>query len=407
MKIALRELPGNSPGYYLLLGGLALVTLIGLGAAWYMEHHGHIVTGMTNQIVWGLPHVFAVFLVVAASGALNVASMASVFGKTEFKPLAPLSGLLAIALLLGGLVVLLLDLGRPDRLIVAMTHFNFKSIFALNIFLYSGFMGFVIVYLWTMMERSMNRYTPLAGLFAFVWRIALTTGTGSIFGVVVARQAYDSALLAPLFIVLSLSYGLAVFVLVLMLACQGSSRPLGDALMARFAKLQVIFIAAGFYFVLVYHLTNLYFTKHHDFERFILLDGGLYTAMFWLGQILLGSVLPLVLLLHPRIGQMRRRIAASALLVVAGGFAQMYVTIIGGQAFPLVLFPGRQVSSSFYDGVVNSYSPSLPEWLLGFGGIAIAGLIVLLALKLLGFLPERLDDAGLQSSSTTPVTAGT
>ncbi len=406
MKIALRELHGNSPGYYLLLGGLALVTLIGLGAAWYMEHHGHIVTGMTNQIVWGLPHVFAVFLVVAASGALNVASMASVFGKTEFKPLAPLSGLLAIALLLGGLVVLLLDLGRPDRLIVAMTHFNFKSIFALNIFLYSGFMGFVIVYLWTMMERSMNRYTPLAGLFAFVWRIALTTGTGSIFGVVVARQAYDSALLAPLFIVLSLSYGLAVFVLVLMLACQGSSRPLGDALMARFAKLQVIFIAAGFYFVLVYHLTNLYFTKHHDFERFILLDGGLYTVMFWLGQILLGSVLPLVLLLHPRIGQMRRRIAASAVLVVAGGFAQMYVTIIGGQAFPLVLFPGRQVSSSFYDGVVNAYLPSLPEWLLGFGGIAIAGLIVLLALKLLGFLPERLDDAAFNPSPTPAATAG-
>ena len=407
MKIALRELDGNSPGYYLLLGGLALVTLIGLGAAWYMEHHGHIVTGMTNQIVWGLPHVFAVFLVVAASGALNVASMASVFGKTEFKPLAPLSGLLAIALLLGGLTVLLLDLGRPERLIVAITHFNFKSIFALNIILYSGFMGIVIAYLWTMMERSMNRYTPLAGLFAFVWRMALTTGTGSIFGFVVARQAYDSALLAPLFIALSLSYGLAVFVLVLMLAFQGSGRPLGDALMARFARLQVIFIAAGFYFVLVYHLTNLYFTKHHDFERFILLEGGLYTALFWLGQILLGSVLPLVLLLHPRIGQMRRRIAASALLVVGGGFAQMYVTIIGGQAFPLVLFPGRQVSSSFYDGVVNSYSPSLPEWLLGFGGIAIAGLIVLLALKFLGFLPERLDDAGLQSSPTPAAMAGT
>ena len=138
MKIALRELQGTSPGYYLLLGGLTLVTLIGLAAVWFMEHNGHIVTGMNNQIVWGLPHVFAVFMVVAASGALNVASMASVFGKTEFKPLGPLSGLLALALLLGGLTVLMLDLGRPDRLIVAMTHFNFKSIFSLNIFLYSG-----------------------------------------------------------------------------------------------------------------------------------------------------------------------------------------------------------------------------------------------------------------------------
>lgn len=405
MKITLRELDGSSPGYYALLAALALVALLGLGAVWVMEHQGHIVTGMSNQIVWGLPHVFAVFLVVAASGALNVASMASVFGKTEFKPLAPLSALLALALLLGGLTVLMLDLGRPDRLIVAMTHFNFKSIFALNIFLYSGFMGFVIAYLWTMMERRMNRYTPLAGLFAFVWRIALTTGTGSIFGFLVARQAYDSALLAPLFIALSLSYGLAVFLLVLMLASHGSGRPLGDALLARLARLQAIFIAVGLYFVLVYHLTNLYFTKHHAFERFILLEGGIYTAMFWLGQVLLGGVLPLVLLLQPRAGPMRRRIAASATLVVAGGFAQMYVTIIGGQAFPLVLFPGRQVSSSFYDGVVNRYSPSLPEWLLGFGGVAIAGLIILLALKLLGFLPERLDAAALQASSSTQTAA--
>lgn len=398
MNMTLRQLQGNSPGYYLLLGAFGLLTLLGLGAVWVMEHQGHIVTGMNNQIVWGLPHVFAVFLVVAASGALNVASMASVFGKTEFKPLAPLSGLLALALLLGGLTVLMLDLGRPDRLIIAMTHFNFKSIFALNIFLYSGFMGFVIAYLWTMMERSMNRYTPLAGFFAFIWRMALTTGTGSIFGFLVARQAYDSALLAPLFIALSLSYGLAVFLLVLLLACKGSGRPLGDDLLARFARLQVIFIAAVLYFVLVYHLTNLYFTKHHDFERFMLFDGGVYTVLFWLGQIFLGGLLPLVLLRHPHIGQRRGRIFASTALVIGGGFVQMYVTIIGGQAFPLILFPGRLVSSSFYDGVVGSYCPSLPEWLLGFGGIAIVGLIIMLALKVLGFLPERLDDDAMHES---------
>jgi len=401
MKIELRPLQGTSPGYYLLMAGMALVALVGLAAVWYMEHNGHIVTGMNNQIVWGLPHVFAVFLVVAASGALNVASMASVFGKTDYKPLAPLSGLLAIALLLGGLTVLMLDLGRPDRLIVAMTYYNFKSIFALNIFLYSGFMGFVIVYLWTMMEHRMNRFTPVAGLFAFIWRMALTTGTGSIFGFLVARQAYDSALLAPLFIALSFSYGLAVFLLVLMLACKGSGRPVGDALMAKFARLQVIFISAGLYFVTIYYLTNLYFTRHHAFDRFILMDGGIYTLLFWLGPVFLGGVLPLVLLLHPRIGQMRRRVTACAALVVGGGFAQMYVTIIGGQAFPLVIFPGRQVSSSFSDGVINTYSPSLPEWLLGFGGIAVVGIIVMVAIKVMGFLPERLDDEAMQQHAAS------
>jgi molybdopterin-containing oxidoreductase family membrane subunit len=289
----------------------------------------------------------------------------------------------------------MLDLGRPDRLIIAMTYMNFKSIFALNIFLYSGFVGFVVAYLWTMMERRMNRFTPLAGLFAFLWRMALTTGTGSIFGFLVGRQAYDSALLAPLFIALSLSYGLAVFIWVLMLSCQAGYRPLGDALVARLARLQVIFIAAGLYFVVVYHLTNMYFTKHHDFERFILLDGGLYTTLFWLGQVVLGSVTPLVLLLHPKIGAMRRRVAASVGLVILGGFSQMYVTIIGGQAFGLVLFPGYEVRSSFFDGVTASYTSTLPEWLLGLGGVAAGALIVMLALRTMGFLPERLDDAAL------------
>jgi Ni/Fe-hydrogenase subunit HybB-like protein len=390
--IQLLELHSKSPAYFVLLAALLLT--IG-AAAWSvlaMEHAGHVVTGMDNQIVWGLPHVFAVFLVVSASGALNVASMASVFGKTEFKPLAPLSGLLAMCLLLGGLMILLLDLGRPDRLLVAITHFNFKSIFAWNIFLYSGFIGLIIAYLWTQMEHGVSRYTPMAGLFAFVWRMALTTGTGSIFGFLVARQSFDSALFAPLFIALSLSYGLAIFVLVLLLASSHAGRPVGDDLLERFARLQLIFIACGLYFVVVYHMTNLYFSKHIPFERFILIDGGMFTKMFWLGQIALGSVLPMALLLMPGLASLRARVVLSASLVIAGGLAQMYVTIVGGQAYGLVLFPGHEVSSSFFDGVNHDYSPSSLEWMLGLGGVAAAALLTLLGLRLFGFLPDKLDD---------------
>ena len=70
----------------------------------------------------------------------------------------------------------------------------------------------------------------------------------------------------------------------------------------------------------------------------------------------------------------------------------MYVIIIGGQAYPLELFPGKEVSSSFSDGIVNSYTPSLPEILLGLGGFAIALIMVVLAIKVLGFLPNSLAD---------------
>jgi molybdopterin-containing oxidoreductase family membrane subunit len=148
--ITYRTLRGGS-GYWGLLAAFAAFAAVALLAAHYMDMEGHHVTGMSNRIVWGMPHVFAVFLIVSASGALNVASMASVFDRAAYKPLARLSALLAIALLLGGLSVLVLDLGRPDRLVVAMTHYNFKSIFAWNIFLYTGFMAVGALYLWTMM----------------------------------------------------------------------------------------------------------------------------------------------------------------------------------------------------------------------------------------------------------------
>ncbi|MFA7097042.1 MAG: NrfD/PsrC family molybdoenzyme membrane anchor subunit [Gammaproteobacteria bacterium] len=392
-KVHYREIEGRSAGYYGLLGLLGALVLAGLGSSYYMEHHGHWVTGMSNQIVWGMPHVFAVFLIVAASGALNVASISSVFGKTAYKPLAPLSGLLAIALLVGGLAVLVLDLGRPDRLIVAMTSYNFKSIFAWNIILYTGFMAVVAVYLWMMMERRMNKYAKPAGFAAFLWRLILTTGTGSIFGFLVARQAYDAAIMAPMFIVMSFSFGLAIFLLVLMASYRWTERPLGDATVYRLKNLLGVFVAGVLYFVLVYHLTNLYATEHHGVERFILLDGGIYTKLFWIGQILLGSLVPLGMLYHPTLGKSRTWIGAACGLVILGGLAQMYVIIIGGQAYPLVLFPGKEVTSSFFDGQVNAYAPTMPEVILGVSGVALALALVVVAVKFLRFLPASLADA--------------
>ncbi len=387
-----REIEGRSLGYWGLLGFLGILIVAGLAAAYYMESNGHHVTGMNNQIVWGIPHVFAVFMIVSASGVLNVASIASVFGRAMYKPLARLSGLLAITLLIGGLTVLVLDLGKPDRLIVAMTTYNFKSIFAWNIFLYTGFMVIVAVYLWMMTERRMNVFTKHAGMVAFLWRLTLTTGTGSIFGFLIAREAYDSALLAPMFIIMSFSFGLAIFILYTMAAYNLTGRPLGDAIVHRLKNLLGVFVAAVLYFALVYHLTNLYMTAHHAFEKFILLDGGVYTALFWIGQVLIGGVLPLLILFNGQLGRSRPMIALAAALVLIGAFCQVYVIIVGGQAFPLIIFPGKIVSSSFFDGAIGQYRPSLPEVMLGIGGVSLAMAMTTFAIKVLPFLPLSLAD---------------
>src|SRR5574340_542362 len=82
--------------FYALLAAGGLVVLAGLYAVYLMEHHGHLITGMNNQIVWGIPHVFAIFLIVSASGVLNGDLLSSPSRNASDLGFAVLAGLLSI-----------------------------------------------------------------------------------------------------------------------------------------------------------------------------------------------------------------------------------------------------------------------------------------------------------------------
>ena len=53
---------GKSKSYFMFLFSLCALALSGLVAAHFMDTDGHHVTGMTNRVVWGLPHVFLIFV---------------------------------------------------------------------------------------------------------------------------------------------------------------------------------------------------------------------------------------------------------------------------------------------------------------------------------------------------------
>ena len=378
-------LTGRTNGYVLLLAGLMLFVLLGLYCAHVMDMHGHIITGMNNHVVWGLPHVFAISLIVAASGALNGASLSSVFGVSEYKPFARVSVWLAISLLVGGLLVLVLDLGRPDRLIVAMTHFNFKSIFTWNIFLYTGFIFIGIIYLIVMIERPFNHMVGKVGMLAFIWRLILTTGTGSIFGFLVGRDALDSALLAPLFIAVSFALGMAMLTLCILFAMRWREETANEKLLLSLKQYLRWFLVAVLYFSIVHHLTNLYIAEHSATQQFALF--GPFSIIFWLGHVVIGVIVPWFLL---RGSNGISRLVSASFCAIIGSACLLYAIIIGSQSTPQRLFPGKTVTSStFGDAGFALYQPSVWEWGLGFGGIADALLLCTIGLRLFPFLPPK------------------
>jgi len=103
---------------------------------------------------------------------------------------------------------------------------------------------------------------------------------------------------------------------------------------------------------------------------------------------------PIALIYLPNFKNSRKALTAASILITVGGLSTIYTIIIAGQAYPLEMFPGMEVvSSTFFDGVVSQYSASLPEILLGLGGVAMALIMIALGIKVLSFLPVSLEDS--------------
>ncbi|MBF0212959.1 MAG: polysulfide reductase NrfD [Magnetococcales bacterium] len=376
---------GRSPGYWKLFAALGGLVLMGAAAFLYVEHHGHAVTGMNNQIVWGLPHVFAISLLVMASGALNMGSMSTVFAVKQFEQFGRFSAFLSIALLIGGLAVLMLDLGRPDNMLLPMVYMNFRSMFTWNVFLYTGFMTLCILYLWTMFEYK--QYKKFVGTAAFGWRLVLTTGTGSIFGVIQGREVFGSAITAPTFVAISLTSGTALGILLLFFTFRFTRRELDDRLIFGMRNAMIFFLMLVAYLLVVEKFTRFYDPASYDVEMWILT--GPWAWLYWLGVWGVGVVVPLALLFNRRIGNSVRGVLTASGYVVAGAFCFVAHTLLAGQSYPFDLFPGYTITSVFQDGQAGTYMPTLWELMLGLGGVGISGLIYLLGIRFFRMLPAR------------------
>jgi molybdopterin-containing oxidoreductase family membrane subunit len=102
---------------------VGLVGLIATGAfvVWQLSAHGHAAYNANSVgLMWGLPIVTYDFLLMSSCGAALVASMWTVFGSKDFEPVARRALWLALALLVGGVAALFLELGVPLRALYAI-----------------------------------------------------------------------------------------------------------------------------------------------------------------------------------------------------------------------------------------------------------------------------------------------
>jgi len=179
MDIKFESILGDTPHYRWTMLAFILMVAAGAISTWIVIEKGIWVTGMTNRVPWGLQIVMAVYYIGLSAGSLVISGLYGVFGKQEYKPFARLAVYIAMIFLIAGLLSILTDQGRMDRVFVEpFVYFNLQSMFSINPILYSGHILICIIYLWALFTEKKKMTTFIATL-AFGWAFCVHSGTGA------------------------------------------------------------------------------------------------------------------------------------------------------------------------------------------------------------------------------------
>jgi len=376
-------LEGKSRGYRFLIAVLAVLAVAGFVSFIISYVQGHQVFGSNNVIPWGMPIVLTIYLIGLSAGSLILSSLTYVFGQEEYRPIARMAVFLAIVLIFGAMLSIALDLGRPEkfwRLFMFFYMNNMSSMFAINSILYGGYFIISLVYLGIIFSGS-QRASRITGIIAAGWAILVHLGTGAIFGIIAAREAWFSPVKPVEFLAAALTSGTALLIIAMTLILALSGRELKKGVLASLGRLLMYFIVILLVLIIVDKLIHLY-SAHREATLYMLT--GQYSWIFWCFQIGLGAVIPLAILLTPKFNKNIGWVVTAAVSVVIGVFFERYYLVIPGAAYPMQYYPGK-IEGVW--GAMGTFNFAPVEIILSVGLVAFLGLIFVLGLKYLELLP--------------------
>jgi len=379
------SIEGKSKNFYLLVVILAVLALIGFICFGLSYVRGHQVFGSSNVIPWGMPIVLAIYLIGLSAGSLILSSLAYVFGREEYKPIARMAVLLAIVLIFGAMVSIAVDLGRPEkfwRLFMFFYLNNMSSMFAINGVLYGGYFVISLVYLVAILATQAKMIKAM-GMIAVGWAVLVHMGTGAIFGFVAAREAWVSPIKSFEFLAAALTSGVALLIVVIILTFKFTGRDVKKDIITSLGSMLSMFIIVLLILIGMDKLTHLY-VPHREATLYML--AGPFSWIFWILQIGLVVVVPLIILFNRRWNKTIKGVMIAAISVVVGIFFERYFLVVPGAAYPQHYYPGK--IEGVY-GAVGFFPLTPAEMGLSIGILAVVVLLFVMGLRYLEALPPE------------------
>lgn len=413
-KDLLSHLVSTSSKYRLWIAFLLLIILFGMFAYYRQVKYGLIVTGMRDFTSWGIYISNFVFLVA-------ISLVGSLFGsilklnKNEWaKPLIRVSEIIAVAAIICASVIIIIDMGRPDRFFYVITHFRIQSPIIWDVIIISTYLVISILLLYISILPDIaicrDRLTEIPNwkkrfyrIMAINWvnhpkQVAILQKVNKILSIAVLpvafaihtvtswlfattwRPGWDSTNLGPYFVSGAFMAGAAIIVIAMYFIRNQLKLKsyITESHFNNMGKLLVLLSLVYLYFNINEYLGPAFKMVGVEGEHITELFAGKYSLLYWFVQ-LGGLVFPIILLMFRKMRKPLPLLIIS-FFVILGAWAKRFLIVIPSLQHPYL--PIQDVEESYLH-----YIPTWEEWAITMASFAVLLLIVTILIKLFPVLP--------------------
>jgi Ni/Fe-hydrogenase subunit HybB-like protein len=382
-----------------LLGLLTLI-VVGIIGAVIVFSRGLVVTNLTDLVPWGLWITIDMSAIAMSAGAFLLCAATYLLGLKRLQPIARTATFIGLIGYSMAVLCLMLDIGRPDRFWHALVYWNPHSVLwevTMCVTLYLSVLileAAPIIGQTSWMQRrlpkisrlmtSIHHYAPMLAVVGLGLSMLHQSSLGATYGVLKARPFWYRPDLSVLFMFSAMAGGPALTTLASMISARLTKRAfVKDELLDLLSNF-IGWVLVGYLYFRFWDAFSMTYTYAPGrTEGLGLVTQGPLSFNFWVGEIFLGALVPIVILLKKNLrSNVLLRMFALA-LVVGGVVAYRWDTNLAGQLVMLTYLP-QEITARY-----TTYFPSVIELMTGAGIVAFGLLGFTLGVRYLNVIDHR------------------
>lgn len=390
----LREFTDRFTLFYGWIAFLVLLVVAGMVAGGMVFAQGLVLTNLTDLVPWGLWITIDLSSIALSAGAFSLCAVVYLLGLKKYQPVARTATFIGLIGYSMAMLCLLLDIGRPDRFWHGFVFWNPHSVLwevTMCVGLYFTVLMLESLPIFGEADWFRSRWPGLADRFTRIHHYAPylaiaglglsmlhQSSLGATYGVLKARPVWYRPGLSVLFILSAVAGGVSLTTLASMLVARLSEGiAVKDELFERLSYAIGWTLVGYLYFRFWDALAMTYTYEPGRTEGLQLLTRGPLAYNFWIAEIFLGAIVPIVLLLNRRTRENPNTRMLALALVVAGLVAYRWDINLAGQLIVLTYLPQAIVTG------YTQYVPSFVEVVIGAGVVAYGFLAFTLGVRYL------------------------